>query len=294
MEPGLRQQAARKTRLGKGEKAMSQAKAKLLPGKITELWARVAMLTSAARRGILRRWQSRRFVLPVCLVTCAVLAASPSWAQLGSNCTASLLNRTVQVNADGTFALGNVPSNPQSLYRVRVRCLSPNGSVVQGMSGFLNLSGSAASVDIGSISFDNFTLPPVSISLSIEEGLSSLSTVGQTLHLFAMGNYSDGSQQSLNYTDSGTTYISSNPAVATVDNTGLVTAVTAGNATITALNEGVVSTVQIQVLIAKDTDGDGMPDDTEIANGFNPLDPSDAGQDADGDGLTNLQEYQLG
>jgi len=43
-----------------------------------------------------------------------------------------------------------------------------------------------------------------------------------------------------------------------------------------------------------DSDNDGMPDAWEVANGFNPLDPSDAATDADGDGLTNRQEYELG
>ena len=43
-----------------------------------------------------------------------------------------------------------------------------------------------------------------------------------------------------------------------------------------------------------DTDGDGMPNDWEIANGFDPFNPNDAALDTDGDGLTNLQEYQLG
>jgi len=42
-----------------------------------------------------------------------------------------------------------------------------------------------------------------------------------------------------------------------------------------------------------DSDGDGMPDDWEIANGLNPL-VNDAALDPDGDGLTNLQEYTLG
>ncbi|MGZ4875462.1 MAG: beta strand repeat-containing protein, partial [Candidatus Angelobacter sp.] len=42
------------------------------------------------------------------------------------------------------------------------------------------------------------------------------------------------------------------------------------------------------------TANDGIPDDWKIAHGFDPNDPSVAGLDTDGDGLTNLQEFQLG
>jgi len=37
-----------------------------------------------------------------------------------------------------------------------------------------------------------------------------------------------------------------------------------------------------------DSDGDGLPDAWEIANGLNPNDPVDALKDPDSDGLTNL------
>jgi hypothetical protein len=37
-----------------------------------------------------------------------------------------------------------------------------------------------------------------------------------------------------------------------------------------------------------------MPDDWEILYGFDPLDPSDAYEDADGDGVSNLDEYLQG
>ena len=40
-----------------------------------------------------------------------------------------------------------------------------------------------------------------------------------------------------------------------------------------------------------DTDGDGMPDEWEKANGLNPNDPSDANKDCTGDGYTNIEKY---
>ena len=45
------------------------------------------------------------------------------------------------------------------------------------------------------------------------------------------------------------------------------------------------------IQLVLDSDGDGMPDVWEIANGFNPNDTSDAGIDSDGDGYNNLEEY---
>lgn len=43
-----------------------------------------------------------------------------------------------------------------------------------------------------------------------------------------------------------------------------------------------------------DDDGDDLPDSYEETHGLNPLDATDAGQDQDGDGATNLEEYQRG
>lgn len=40
-----------------------------------------------------------------------------------------------------------------------------------------------------------------------------------------------------------------------------------------------------------DSDGDGMPDAWEIANGLNPNDPTDANMDCNGDGYTNIEKY---
>src|SRR5262249_19686390 len=46
--------------------------------------------------------------------------------------------------------------------------------------------------------------------------------------------------------------------------------------------------------VLADTDGDGLPDEWETANGFNVADASDALLDSDGDGATNAEEYRAG
>ena len=45
---------------------------------------------------------------------------------------------------------------------------------------------------------------------------------------------------------------------------------------------------------SKDSDGDGLPDEYETANGLNPSDPADASADLDGDGRSNLDEFLAG
>jgi hypothetical protein len=50
----------------------------------------------------------------------------------------------------------------------------------------------------------------------------------------------------------------------------------------------------IEPIIREDNDKDGMPDDWEIKYSFDPKDPSDAHEDADGDSVDNLNEYLRG
>jgi beta propeller repeat protein len=53
-------------------------------------------------------------------------------------------------------------------------------------------------------------------------------------------------------------------------------------------------TVSMTLTVAFDTDKDGLPDTWERLNGFDPTNAADAAADADGDGATNVAEYNAG
>jgi hypothetical protein len=57
---------------------------------------------------------------------------------------------------------------------------------------------------------------------------------------------------------------------------------------------GSILSSNAMLTIVADTDGDGLPDDWEIAAGLDPMDGTDAELDTDDDGLSHLQEYLAG
>ncbi|MEE8311531.1 MAG: Ig-like domain-containing protein, partial [Candidatus Binatia bacterium] len=70
--------------------------------------------------------------------------------------------------------------------------------------------------------------------------------------------------------------------------------VTADGADPVTTNNAATAETEVVDAPVPDTDGDGIDDDVERANGLDPLDPSDAAADRDGDGLSNLAELALG
>jgi hypothetical protein len=224
------------------------------------------------------------------LVACLPLSAAAQGALPNSNCIATIQNHSVQVNSDGTFILPNLAVDA-SKYRVRVICTLPDGTTQGGQTDPMLLTPGGINT-ITNITMGNIT--PLPLSLNVSLPLASLTQIGQTAQITTREEYADGSAYDGTSSSSGVVYTTSNPAIATVSPDGLVTAVGHGQAIITAHLEGLIGSVTANISTVLDSDGDGMPDVWEIANGLNPNDPTDANLDPDNDGLTNLQEYQLG
>jgi hypothetical protein len=96
---------------------------------------------------------------------------------------------------------------------------------------------------------------------------------------------------SIRWLRQGATYILNGPQ--TVIYTNLQANPTIVRVAVTNL-AGSTATGNINVFLLPDADGDGAPDDWEIANGFNPTNSVDALLDTDGDGMRNRDEFQAG
>jgi gliding motility-associated-like protein len=93
------------------------------------------------------------------------------------------------------------------------------------------------------------------------------------------------------------TYTSSNPAVVTISGStvtikGVGTAVISATILADANYEGAAAQSTITVIVG-DSDGDGVPDSIEVAQGTNPFDASSV-KDTDGDGVPDYVEVQQG
>ncbi|WP_114327548.1 Ig-like domain-containing protein [Candidatus Colwellia aromaticivorans] len=185
---------------------------------------------------------------------------------LNEDCIATILNRQTQVNVDGTFIIPNVPV-PQGAFRVRVVCARADGSVDNGQSPFV------LGTPNGETLFDDISFTqddPVPVSINITSPALELTPLANGAQLVTTGTLPDGTEIDLTLENSGTFYLVSNPAIATVSSDGFVLAVSSGTALVTATHEGVIATIQLMINLTLDADEDGLPDDYETLNSVNP------------------------
>jgi hypothetical protein len=234
-------------------------------------------------RGVLRS------TLGAALVLITASPAALAQTALNENCIVSVLNRNTRVRPDGSWVLPNIPAN-FGLVRARATCVE-DGQTISGESQpFLILAG--GSVNVPRIVLGPTT--PIPRSVVLTAPTTQLTSIGATSAITVTGHYADGSTRNLTSGTTGTTYVISNPLIATISSDGLVQGLASGSVLIQATNEGTSGFMSMQVVLSADSDGDGLPDDVELSLGLNPNNPADAVADADRDGLTTAAEFAAG
>ncbi len=106
-------------------------------------------------------------------------APTPAQAQLNENCVISILNRTAQVQPDGSWRIVNVPGSFGSL-RARAPCVE-GGVTVTGESSLIAFQAGIANGFDAEIVLGAAT--PIPDSLAVTAPISTLTSAGATAFL---------------------------------------------------------------------------------------------------------------
>ena len=228
-------------------------------------------------------------LLALCGGSSTVYAAE-STLLVDSTCTITILNRSVQARDNGSFELTNIPSF-MGRVRAQATCIR-DGKTLVGQSDYFEVQ-TGQQTEVGQFYLSEAAEVPQSLKILNSQPVI-FDTTAQRRRLKVLAQFASGTSRDASDAVDGTNFISSNPAIVTVDANGWMQSVSSGTAMVTVRKDGVVAIIRVEVAGGGDSDGDGIPDDVEITLGLNPNDPVDAREDQDGDGLSSLDEYELG
>jgi len=157
--------------------------------------------------------------------------ANASKANSNDKCVSSVQNRNTRSLPNGAISIPNIPVD-QGFYRLRIECADQDATKRHGVSDFVTLVPNGITI-FRNLHFGQVEAPPDAIQMFAANTV--LTTVGQTEPLSIVGLLADGSADDFTTAGKGTSYNSSNNAVATVSANGVVTAVSRGKVFITAL-----------------------------------------------------------
>jgi hypothetical protein len=178
------------------------------------------------------------------LALLGALWTSPASAQLDESCSVSVLGRTVDVHPSGGFHVSGLPVGPE-LVRASAVC-AREGRTLYGRSELFEVRQHTIYYVQKDIALSE--TPPVSVlSLAVAADEPVLTNPFATTQVRVTARLSDDSTADLTARAMGTTYRSSNPAVASVDLNGLVRATGRGSVAISVTNEGVVASTLVHV-----------------------------------------------
>src|SRR5215510_8849429 len=186
----------------------------------------------------LRAKQLSALVVALSALTIPVFFAH---AQLNEHCTISILNRTARVRPDGNWRIDNVPANFGRV-RAQATCVE-DGITRAGQSDFFTIRQNTIAgfnADIPLVTVD-----PIPASLAVTAPTTTLTEAGATTQLSVIATLPAGNTRDVTTASTGTSYTTSNRAVATVNVDGLVTAVASGSMIVSALNEGALKLIRI-------------------------------------------------